>query len=87
MKNESILSTVNFFCGYYLELCAFYADGTGKSVYTLYEDNEEFQAPGTNDPAGEVVKKSIKEKLRNFLTRRPTQESLERAGIIQGTCS
>lgn len=54
-------------------------------MYTLYEDNEEFQAPGPYDPAGEVVKMSIREKLRSFLTRRPTQESLEKAGIIQGT--
>jgi len=57
--------------------------GGGKTVYTFHEDNSEFQAPSTQGPAGEVVKLSIRDKLRKFLTKRPSPESLEKQGILQ----
>lgn len=53
-------------------------------MYTLHEDNAEFQAPNLVGPAGEVNKMGIRNKLKKFLTRRPTQESLEKQGILQG---
>ena len=68
----------------YLSVIHCLADGAGKSVYTLHEENEQFLAPNSQGPAGEITRVSIKEKLRSFLTRRPTQESLEKMGILQG---
>lgn len=62
-----------------------FIDGGAKSSYTVYEEKKEFATPNQLGPAGEFSSKvSIKEKLRNFLTRRPTQESLEKSGILQG---
>ena len=58
-------------------------DGGGKSVYTLHEENAEFQAPSSAGPAGEITKVGIRDKLRKFLTRRPPAESLEKQGILQ----
>ena len=52
-------------------------------MYTLHEENADFQAPNSLGPAGEVAKVSIRDKLRKFLTRRPTPESLEKQGILQ----
>ncbi|XP_067932529.1 rho GTPase-activating protein 15-like isoform X5 [Watersipora subatra] len=54
-----------------------------KSVYTLYEDNAEFQEPVSVGVAGEINKVGIREKLRKLLARRPTLEDLEKQGILQ----
>lgn len=59
-------------------------DGGGKFVYTVHEDNAEFTSPSSQGPAGETEKIGIRDRLRKFLTRRPTSESLEKQGILQG---